>query len=352
MLSYKQWKSLNESALSSFNLGLSAPNNLGIVSQFGFEETKHEKKKKKKMPTGDGEIVDPSSKKDEPKKSGDVDVEVEKGEDSKKSDKPGLCGECGKLCGVKAKSWAKKCMMCGKGMCGMMSKKKMDADESDWSDEDDADNKDEEKVKKNDEDHDEDHDEDAEEGDEDKKADDKKKPFCMKSKKKMFSDEGPNTPEDIAKHEKGEDEGEDEDHEEEGEEHDHDHDEEEGDEDHDHEEGDEDHDHEEGDEDHEEEPEVSKPMMSKKKMLKGGQHKLDMNKDGKIDGEDFKLMHAKKKAEKKAGKKAGKKDESAEEAWWNSVRSMLGTDPSQKFSDGLFTPLDTDNLYQAVRSED
>lgn len=330
MLSYKQWKSLNESALSSFNLGLSTPNNLGVVSQFGFEETKHQKKKKKKMPTGDGEIVDASSKKDEPKKA-DVDVEVEKGEDS---DKPGMCGDCGTLCGVKAKSWAKKCMMCGKGMCGMKSKKKMDGDESDWSDEDDADHKDEDKAKKDDEDHE----EDAEEGDEDKedkKGDDEKKPFCMKSKKKMYSDEGPNTPEDIAKHEKGEDE----DHDEEGEDHDYDHDEEE--------EGDEDHDHEEGDEDHDEEPEVSKPMMSKKKMLKGGQHKLDMNKDGKIDGKDFKLMHA-----KKAEKKAGKKDESAEEAWWNSVRSMLGTDPSQKFSDGLFTPLDTDNLYQAVRSED
>ena len=72
-----------------------------------------------------------------------------------------------------------------------------------------------------------------------------------------------------------------------------------------------------------------------------------MDGDGKITGKDFKIMHAKKKAEKKADKK----DESTEDAWWNSVRNMMGVDPSHKFSDGIFTPLDTNNLFQAVRSE-
>lgn len=36
-------------------------------------------------------------------------------------------------------------------------------------------------------------------------------------------------------------------------------------------------------------------MKKKKKYLKGGQVKLDVNKDGKISGEDFKMLRAKKK---------------------------------------------------------
>ncbi len=42
-------------------------------------------------------------------------------------------------------------------------------------------------------------------------------------------------------------------------------------------------------------------MMKKKKMggLKGRQSKLDMNKNGRIDGEDFKLLRKKKKSKKK-----------------------------------------------------
>ena len=46
-------------------------------------------------------------------------------------------------------------------------------------------------------------------------------------------------------------------------------------------------------------------------------------------------------------------------AWWESVNKMLGPDPNQKFHDGwteyqkdsLFTPVDTENLTQAVRPE-
>jgi len=74
MLSYTKWKTLNESILPSFNLGLGRVSNLGIQSQYGFEEVKSEKKKKKKMVTGDGEIVKPSSAKDKPSDDADVDV--------------------------------------------------------------------------------------------------------------------------------------------------------------------------------------------------------------------------------------------------------------------------------------
>ena len=94
-----------------------------------------------------------------------------------------------------------------------------------------------------------------------------------------------------------------------------------------------------------------KKKMSKKMMLKGGQHKLDVNKDGKIDGEDFKLMKMM-KGKKKHKKGSKKKNES--QTWWNSVNSMLSSDPNQRYSDGcegLFTPIDTDNLYVGVRDE-
>ena len=321
MLSYKQWKSLNESILPSFNLGLGNPNSLGIQTPFGFEEAKHGKKSKKKMPTGDGEIVDASSKKDDPKEDEEeeveVDVDVEKADDKaddkaedkaekaddhehSDEDEDGMCDDCGKLCGVKAKKWAKKCKL-----CGMKSKKKMgcgdEETEKEWSDDDDQPaDKDEDKA--------EDKGDDEGEDKEEPKMSAKK---CMKSKKKMGC---------------GDDEG---------------HDDEDHDEDHEEEDHDEDH-------DEEEKKEVDAPMMSKKKMLKGDQHKLDKDGDGKITGKDFKLMHK----EKKHDKKHGKKHESSEDAWWASVQSMIGSDPAQKFSDGLFTPLDTDNLYQAVRSED
>ena len=51
--------------------------------------------------------------------------------------------------------------------------------------------------------------------------------------------------------------------------------------------------------------------------------------------------------------------EESNAAWWDSVNKMIGPDPDQKFHDGwteyqkdsLFTPVDTENLTQAVRPE-
>jgi hypothetical protein len=93
------------------------------------------------------------------------------------------------------------------------------------------------------------------------------------------------------------------------------------------------------------------PMFAKKKskkmMLKGGQHKIDANKNGKVDAEDFKILKSKKKKDKV-------KAEAAEADWWNSVHSMLGDAPGTKYNSGcddLFTTIDTENLTQAVRPE-
>jgi len=86
MLSYKDWKSLNESY--DFSLGLATPKSLGVMGgSASFEEIIEAKKMKKKMDldgedeesddseedndeeddaeTGDGEVVDPSSPKDD-----------------------------------------------------------------------------------------------------------------------------------------------------------------------------------------------------------------------------------------------------------------------------------------------
>ena len=54
---------------------------------------------------------------------------------------------------------------------------------------------------------------------------------------------------------------------------------------------------EEDDEDEEGEDEEDKPTMkmSKKKMLKGDQHKIDADGDGKITGKDFQILKNKKK---------------------------------------------------------
>ena len=82
-------------------------------------------------------------------------------------------------------------------------------------------------------------------------------------------------------------------------------------------------------------------------MLKGSQHKIDMNKNGKIDAGDFAMLRNKKHKGKKH-KKAEVKTE--EQAWWDSVRSMIG-DADTKYSDGLFTPVDVNNLTQAIRSD-
>ena len=315
MLSYKQWKTFNESVLPSFSLGLGRPSSLGLVSQFGFDEMKMAKKKaKKKME--DGEIVKAKRKADKP----EVEVDVD-GEDSEEN------GVCGSMCGSKSKKHsAKKCKLC------MKSKKKM------WSDEDDQDEEkamgDEEEAEEDEEEAEEDE-EEAEE-DEEEDEEDEEEANEAYSKKHMDSDEDEDEDEE-------EDEEEDED-EEEGDSEDEDHD------DHDHEHGHDKKDHEEDHDEDEEEADAFK--MSKKKMLKGGQHKLDMNKDGKISGEDFKLMHKMKKGKK--GKKhdhGDKHEHNEEEAWWNSVRSMMGPSDA-KYSDGFFSLLDTDNLYQAVRNEE
>jgi len=100
-------------------------------------------------------------------------------------------------------------------------------------------------------------------------------------------------------------------------------------------------------------------MKKMKKMLKGGQKKLDVSgphgkPDGKITGHDF----AELRKRRGHGKKHQGKDEkvkSEDVAWWNSVNSMLeGGNPSQKFSsgcEGLFTTIDQDNLHVSLRNE-
>jgi hypothetical protein len=329
MLSYKQWKSLNESVLPSFNLGLGRPASLGIVSQFGFEEAGMGKKKHGKKKMEDGEIVKPARKADKPS----VDVEV--GDDDEDVKSVDVCEKCGGMCGKTSK---KKC-----NLCAMKSKKKM------WSDEDDQaeDHEDEDHEDHEDEDHeDEDHEDHEDEDHEDEDHEDGDKPD-----EAAEDDEEAN---EAAKHGKkkcnmmdseDEDEDEDESDEEEEDHEDHEEEEEEDDEEEDHEE----HDHEDEEDDKPAFLKKSKkkmhgdsPMMAKKKMLKGHQHKIDMNKNGKIDSEDFELLRKKKEK---------KKNESAEDAaWWASVRSMIGS-PTDKNSDGLFTPLDVDNLYTAVRNE-
>jgi hypothetical protein len=237
MLSYKQWKMLNESVLPSFTLGVANPSNLGLnaPSGFGMDILEAKKKSKKKMDlggeddeTGDGETVEPSSPKDDP----DVDVDVDVHDDD-------AAIEDGQGCDS----------MCGKG-----SKKNC------------------KKSKKN----------------------------CKKSKKKMdvdVSDDG-DQPDDSG----DEDEGE-------------------------------------GDDD-------------------GDDVEL-AGKGGDVGGGmgDAGPMFSKKKS-KKAGKKM-KAEASEEDAWWASVKSMVGPAPNTKYKDGwseyqedaLFTPVDTDNLTQAVRPE-
>lgn len=66
---------------------------------------------------------------------------------------------------------------------------------------------------------------------------------------------------------------------------------------------------------------------------------------------------------KKSSKKKMQKEATDEEKWWSSVHSMTGSSPDAKYNDGwteyqstgggenLFTPVDTENLTQAVRPE-
>jgi hypothetical protein len=70
-----------------------------------------------------------------------------------------------------------------------------------------------------------------------------------------------------------------------------------------------------------------------------------------------------KKNSKKSSKKKMQKEATDDEKWWNSVKSMTGSSPDTKYNDGwteyqstgggedLFTPVDTENLTQAVRPE-
>lgn len=283
MLSYKQWKTLNESILPSFSLGIGNPSNLGLQSPFStLEEGK--KKSKKKMwddeddaedvekddeekedeeegdgedaETGDGEVVEPSSEKDDP----DVDVEV--GEDEEESPKG-----CGAKCGAK-------CAKCGR-MSKKKSKKKCGADmnplEGDDDEEDDNDFKSKMKSKGRDEEED-DEEEDEDEGDEGKEE--KEMPMMMSKKKSK--------------------------------------------------------------------------MKSKKKMASGEEDGCEEDKDDK----DVKMVDDKMDSKKKSKKKM--KESTEEDAWWNSVRNMIGPAPDTKYNDGwtdYFKQVDTDNLTQSIRNE-
>jgi hypothetical protein len=98
--------------------------------------------------------------------------------------------------------------------------------------------------------------------------------------------------------------------------------------------------------------EEGEPEEHKKKVLgsKGGDVGGGMGDAG--------PMFSKKKS-KKASKKKMQKEATEDEKWWNSVRSMTGSSPDTKYNDGwteyqskdLFTPVDTENLTQAVRPE-
>lgn len=128
MLSYKQWKTVNESVMGGGCLGVSNPNSLGVMNKFGLVEMA-KKKSKKKMDfdmededeTGDGEVVDAASEKDEP----EIDVDDSSGEENDAG-----CNMCGKNSKKKStKKSAKKSLK--------KSKKKMWGDEDDASGEDD-----------------------------------------------------------------------------------------------------------------------------------------------------------------------------------------------------------------------
>lgn len=173
MLSYKQWKMVNE---STFALGLAVQPTVGIQAphELGFDEAKKmsKKKSKKKMHfggdedediSGDGEMVDPSSAKDSP----DVDVDVD--------------DEGGEEFGG-----------CGGDKCGKMSKKK--SKKKMWSDEDD-----EGEVEAPEEEEEDDDEEFEDEGGDEEKVVAKKKPpvsdeevplFSKKKSKKKMKREG------------------------------------------------------------------------------------------------------------------------------------------------------------------
>jgi hypothetical protein len=266
MLSYKQYRALNESVMPTFTLGIAQPTNLGISSPFGVDESKMAKKmSKKKMnfgdeeedDTGDGEMVPPSSDKDSP------DVDVDLGDDKEDG--------C-KMCGAKSKK---------------TSKKKMWSDKDDDGGEDDEEHEDDDDGDEGHEDNDEDSDEDEESGED------------LADKGAL----GPNVGGGVG---------------------------------------------------------GGGPMFSKKSKKKCG---ADMDDKDDDDGDDDEEMDDKGKDKemffsKKKSKKNLKKEATDEEKWWNSVHSMTGPAPDTKYGDGWteyqtggFTPIDTENLTQAVRPE-
>jgi len=172
MLSYKQWKQLNESVFGSFPLGLSQTQSLGISSNVegaeieGVELEEGRKKKKVKVvedETGDGEVVAPASKKDEPKSASCG------------------CSKCGKNC---------KNMLSDEDDTDNEEDEDEDEDEEDTEDEDDTD-EDEEEDDTDEDDEDEDEEDDTDEDeeddtdeDEDEDEDKEKAPKMMKKKMK------------------------------------------------------------------------------------------------------------------------------------------------------------------------
>lgn len=271
MLPYKQWKMLNESVMPSYNLGIAKPSNLGLQSQFalGLEESK--KKAKKKMfgddedETGDGEMVEPSCEKDEP----EVDVSLEKGDDTEFSKK------CGAKCAKSKKNSKKKCG----GDVDMD-----DTESNDQDKDDDEENKEIMFSKKN----------------------------SKKSKKKMWSDE--DDQEDMK------------------------------------------------DSDVDSEDEVDSEDIDS-----DDDEDIDSDEDSDDDGDgEFELIDKEKdpamfaKKAKKSSKKKMTKESNEETEWWASVNSMMGN-TSVKYDDGwtqyqnqvddLFSPVDQNNLEQAVRAD-
>lgn len=281
MLSYKQWKMLNESVFPSFNLGIANPSNLGVQSQSGFAMDIEEGKKKMlgDDETGDGEMVEPASEKDNP------DVDVSLGDDN------GGCGDDEKCGAFSKKSSKKTAKKSSKKKCGA----DMDEPHSDKQDNDDGGDEDELMFAK-------------------KKA----KSKMMKAKKTMWSDEddasGDDDEEDAPKAQDvsddsaddGDDEGTD-------------------------------------DEDMGDDSDDDGDVLNSKFVNKGNDP----------------AMFSKKKSKKSSKKNMQKEATETDEEWWNSVRSMTNSNPDAKFGDGwteyqtktedLFTPVDTENLTQAVR---
>ena len=130
MLSYKNWKMLNENFNRS--LGISSPQSLGIMSSM-HTEVKDEAEPEETNTSADGEMVQPSSKKDE-------------------ADGPKKCKKCGKYCGK---------------MCKAMKKEEHDHDEDEHEEEEHEDHEEEEHEDHDEDEHEEEEHDDHEEEEED-----------------------------------------------------------------------------------------------------------------------------------------------------------------------------------------